>query len=128
MLEEPETIKIDDKEYKVEGFTQEIQKAYEKYMHRIMLTEIQSMRQELGDDYLPLLDKHVKDRKRGFLYFGGEAFLEFIQKSEYFIQLLWFCMSKHEPAMPRTIVENWVKDRWEDAEELWRKLYESKKV
>lgn len=127
MLEAPDSITIDEKDYKYEGFTLEVQSAFEKYMHAYLIKELQSSREALGEDYLPLLEQHVRKQKRGWLNFGSTAFLDFCQETDHFVQLLWFVLAKLQPIMAKEVVVKWVTEHSEEAVEFFHKLYSTKK-
>lgn len=126
MLDQPDILKINDREIKVEGFTTEIVGMYERWMQSQLLDIVRNNKSSLAEDYLPLLQKHYTDLKFDLLNFGGVRFYEFIQVLGNFVYLLWLCMSKHQQ-IDREVVEAWVKDNPDDAVCLWDKLMSSKK-
>lgn len=127
MLDAPETVTIEGQEYKVQGFTQEIQSAFERYMHRHLLKELQDSKELLGVDYLPMLEQHVRKQKRGHLNFGSESFLEFIGENEHFVQLMWFVLADLQRTLPVAVVKKWITEHWDDAADLFNRLYSTKK-
>lgn len=126
MLDQPDIIKIKDREIKVEGLTTEIVGMYERYMQSELLDAIRSKKPQLAEDYLPLLQKHYTDLKYDLLNFGGVKFWDFISVPINFIYLLWLCMSKHQQ-IDKEVVQEWAYENHEDAEELWKWLMSSKK-
>lgn len=128
MLEEPILVTIDSKEYKVEGFTGKLQGEFEKYMQHQMLIDLKSQRELIGEnDYLALLERHLKRCKAGYMIFFSDDFFDFIGRQEEFNELLWRCLRVHTPTIDPMMVLKWVKEQPEEARELFRRLAETKK-
>lgn len=128
MLDAPELVKIGDKEYKVEGFTQKIQDSFEKYMQYHLLSILKESKEAAGEDYLPLLGRHFQDVKLGKMSFGSEVFFNFIRHSdEHFSELLWYCFSAQDVTVAKRTIEGWVKENGGEAVDLFNRLCESKK-
>lgn len=120
MLEAPEIVKVFDKEYKVEGFTQEIQEAYQRMMEASFLELIHDNKQVLGNDYLQCLKLHFWEVKHGAYKWGSDNFYLFVNIPANFIELLSWCFSKHQP--PPEDLAKWVTEEPELASELFTRL------
>ncbi len=126
-MEEPLIYKIKDVEFKVTGFTQKVQEQFAKFMQWSFLNLIKANRDNLGDDYLSLIQKHILDIKLGYMDFGSDLYYEFIKHNDHFGHLMQLCLSnEHQKITVKEVIE-WVKNNEEDSVELYNMLMESKK-
>ncbi len=124
MLTEPETITIAGTDYKINGFTQDVQSKYEKYLQKWHLDLLLEDRDKLGDDYLLMRKQHMVDVKRGKLSFFSNAFWDFIKSdNDNLTQLLWFCIMSVNP-ISKDILSKWVDEQETEAVLLFNKLAE----
>ncbi len=121
MLDEPEIVKIKDKDYKVEGFTLLVQQAYQKFMQSKFLELIKSNKHELAEDYLPLLQKHFFDVKCGNYDFGSPNFYIFVNQEDNFLELIYWCFTKYQD-ISKEELKNWIKEEPELAVALFERL------
>ncbi len=128
MLDEPILFKIKDKEYKVEGFTGEIQSAFERYFEFHALNYIKEAKSILGDEYQNILNKYIFDRKAGVYKFSESKFFEFLNMKEeaHFAQLMWWCLNKHQPISLQE-VKDLLKENEQEFVELFNLLIITKK-
>ena len=75
----------------------------------------------LGSDYLPMFQKYLFDCSRGEYEFYSQAFYDFVKDEKHFVELMWWCFSKHQTVDKETIKE-WVKDNTEEAIEWFTRF------
>jgi len=121
MLNEPETITIKDINYKLEGFTLEIQQLFERFMEGKFLKLIKDNKDKLAEDYLPMLEKHFFDVKHGKYKFNSDNFYLFINADENLLELLHWCVCKHQPILKQDLKE-WIESNVELAIKLFERL------
>lgn len=130
MLEEPRIIKIGDQEFKVEGLTQVIQSAFEKYMQHHLLQQLKKSRDMIGDsDYFELLSKHITDIHSGRMSFDlhpDSIFSRFMNDVNHFAELLWYMLSAHQP-IAKEVVTKWITEQPDEAVEMFKVACLSKK-
>jgi len=126
MLTAPKIIKIAEFDFKVEGFTQEVKSIYEQYMYHHICQAIKDRKRDLGDEFTTVITAHILDAKSGTIGFGTASFIEFLKDEDHLVQLLWVCLSKHQP-IDRAIVATWVREKYDEAFDLFVELYEAAK-
>ncbi len=126
MLNEPEIVKIKEVDYKVEGFTIEVQQAFERMMEAEFLEIIKSNKQAAGDDYLPLIQKHFYDVKTGAYKWRSSNFWMFVNEEENFVELMHWVFSKHQ-AVLKVVIKEWIDAEPELSVALFNRLMDASK-
>lgn len=114
------------KNFKVEGLTQEIQDAFEKYLEYHALKLLQNNRKKAGSDYLDLLNLHFRNCEAHKYALGGNECDQMLDIPDHFCELLWYCFSKHQECTKDQVLKFWNEDM-EGIADLWVQLTTSKK-
>lgn len=120
-MQEPLTIKINNKDCLVAKLTQDLQYDFERLMQSYFMDVLRDSKELLNsDEYYELLQNHLFDLKEGRFKIGSKKFYKFINiESKFKLLFYWLVMSN---GLMKEEVDKWVDENLVEASTILNTL------